>query len=173
MLNEKILTHSKSLSELTCIMMHYFNDLRLSEHAIKAYTYARIISEGEELPEADRFILSAAAILHDIGIPQAIKIHGSAKAEFQEKEGALLVPELLEQAGIQDDKKERIAWLVGNHHTFVLAETDFLLQILMEADYLVNLAEGNQSARSALEVREGFFKTNTGKRLITALFNLE
>jgi len=161
-----------AISKLISVMMQYYKDMRFSEHAIKVYAYAQGIGEGEKIPETDRLVLSAAAVLHDIGISQAIKLHGSAKGEFQEKEGALLVPEMLNQAGIQDNITERTAWLVGHHHTETLAENNLLLQILMEADYLVNLAEGNSPAEKALEIRESFFKTSTGKRYITALFNL-
>ena len=161
-----------SLPKLVSVMMQYFSDVRLSEHAVKAYAYAGSIGEGEALPADKLLILSAAAILHDIGIPNAIKLHGSAKGEFQEKEGALLVPDLLKQAGISSDITDHVAWLVGNHHTKEQAANDLLLQILMEADYLVNLAEGNHPAETVSEISSSFFKTSTGKEYIKALFNL-
>jgi HD superfamily phosphodiesterase len=161
-----------SLSNLLAVMMEHYGDIRLSEHALKAFAYARGIGGGEELPGNDLFILSAAAILHDIGIPRAIELHGSAAAEFQEKEGALLAPEKLALAGIQNDIADRVAWLVGHHHTADLAGGDLLLQILMEADYLVNLAEGRKTAEDAAQIRDAFFKTKTGQRYISALFSL-
>ena len=161
----------RSMSKLISAMMKHYSDVRLSEHALKAYAYAQGIGAGEGLPETELFILSAAAILHDIGIPRAIKLHGSAKGEFQEKEGALLVPEILEQAGIYTIT-ERVAWLVGHHHSYEFAGQDILLQILMEADYLVNFAEGNRPVDTIREVRENFFKTETGKEYIAALFSL-
>ena len=160
-----------SLSKLIGIMMKYYNDARFSEHAVKVYAYASSIAEGEDLPEDKRYIVSAAAILHDIGIPQAIKLYGSSKGELQEKEGAALVPELLSQAGIHNIT-EQVAWLVGNHHTEALAENDLLLQILMEADYLVNLAEGNAPIEKVVEVYTNFFRTNTGKEYVEALFGV-
>jgi len=159
-----------SLSKLISIMMEYYSDVRFSEHSIKAYAYAQGIAEGEGLQETDKSILLAATILHDIGIPPAIKLHGSSKGEYQEKEGALLVPEMLEKAGIKGIS-EQVAYLVGNHHTHELAKDNLLLQILMEADYLVNLAEGKASSEKIQEVYEGFFKTETGKEYVRALFN--
>ena len=163
-----------SVSKLISVMMQYYNDVRLSEHSVKAYAYAHGIGKGENLPESDQFILSAAAVLHDIGIPPAIKLYGSAKAEFQEKEGALLVPEMLEKAGIiQAHIKERVSWLVGHHHTEELAENNLLLQILIEADYLVNLAEGNAPAEKTEQVLNSSFKTRTGKEYIKALFGFK
>jgi len=155
-------------------MMQYYGDIRLSQHAIKAYAYAQGIGIGEGLSDKDMLILSSAAILHDIGIPQAIKLHGSAKGEHQEREGALLVPEMLEYAGLcATDVIERVTWLVGHHHTASLSDSDILLQILMEADYLVNLAEGNRPIEMAQEIRDTFFKTDTGKEYISALFAIK
>jgi len=160
-----------SLPKLIITMMEYYNDVRLSEHAIKAYAYASSIAEEEKLSDSDRLVLSAAAILHDIGIPRAIKLYGSSKGEYQEKEGALLVPEMLNRADIKDIT-EQVAWLVGNHHTEAKAENSLLLQILMEADYLVNLAESSASSEKVKEIYENFFKTDAGKKYIKALFCL-
>jgi len=152
-------------------MMEYYGDVRFSEHSIKAYAYAQGIAEGENLSCEDKHVLLAAAILHDIGIPPAIKIHGSSKGEFQEKEGALLVPGMLDRAGIEGIT-EQVTWLVGNHHTHELAKDNLLLQILMEADYLINLAEGKASVERIREVYEGFFKTKTGKVYVRGLFGV-
>ena len=159
------------LSKLLEIMMSYYNDVRLSEHAVKAYAYASSIGAGENLSEHEHFILCAAAILHDIGIPNAIKLHGSSKGEFQEKEGALLVPSMLEKAGMPGIT-DRVSWLVGHHHQESLAHTDLLIQILMEADHLVNLAEGSHPKEKAEDIRDSFFRTETGKRYISALFSI-
>jgi len=160
-----------SLSKLTGSMMEYYNDIHFSEHSIKAYTYARGIAEGEKLSDNDKLILCAAAILHDIGIPPAKRIYGSSKGEYQEKEGAKLVPEMLAKAGIEGIS-EQVAWLVGNHHTHELAKDNLLLQILMEADYLVNLAEGKASDEKIREVYESFFMTMTGKEYMKGLFGV-
>ena len=159
------------VSKLISIIMRYFDDVSYSEHAIKVYAYSQSIGMGESLPEADMHVLCSAAVLHDIGIPQAIKLHGSAKGEYQKKEGALLVPKMLHQAGIHGIT-ERVSWLVGNHHTHTLAESNLLLQILMEADYLVNLAEENATKERIRDMRESFFKTSTGKEYIEALFGI-
>jgi len=131
----------------------------------------RGIGEGEGLSDCDVTILSAAAILHDIGIPNAILRHGSAAGEFQEREGEALAPSLLAQSGMDKSIWDRVAWLVGRHHTEALASEDPLLQMLMEADYLVNTAEGNLR-ETADEVYKRFFKTETGKSYISALFGM-
>ena len=159
-----------SLSKLLCVMMEYYSQVRFSEHSVKCYTYASSIGSGEGLRSSDMLILSAAAILHDVGIPRALEIHGSSKGGFQEKEGAFLVPGLLEKAEMDSGITGRVSWLVGHHHTHELAESDLLLQILMEADYLVNLAEKKSPAEEIRKVSDEFFKTATGKEYIKALF---
>ncbi|MCL2565688.1 MAG: HD domain-containing protein [Defluviitaleaceae bacterium] len=161
------------LSKLIGEMMSYYGNVRLSEHAVKAYAYAASIGEGESLCEDDMLILSAAAILHDIGIPRAKELYGSAKGEYQEKEGTLLVPDILSRAGMPDFITEQVAWLVGHHHTEELAKDNFLLQILIEADYLVNFAEGNRPSEALQQVYRDFFKTNTGKQYMKGLFSLQ
>ena len=161
-----------SISKLAGVMMRYYNDTRLSEHALKVYAYSRCIGAGEQLPANEMLILCAASILHDIGIPKALELYGSAMGEYQETEGALLAPGMLEEASVQPDIFERVVWLVGHHHTAALADSDMLLQILMEADYLVNLAEGNCPAEDIKVIRDGCFKTPTGIQYIEALFGL-
>jgi len=42
----------------------------------------------------------------------------------------------------------------------------------MEADYLVNLAEGKRPLDDIIRIRDGFFKTGSGKLYIEALFGL-
>ncbi|MDL2248418.1 HD domain-containing protein [Tyzzerella sp. OttesenSCG-928-J15] len=127
--------------KLISMMIDYFGDLHYVEHALKVYAYAYAIGSGEGLAGDDLLTLQCAAVLHDIGIPNAIKKHGSGKGPFQEAEGALLVPEFTEKIGLSNEMTEKITWLVGNHHTIKKADEDILLQMLMEADYLVNMSE--------------------------------
>ncbi len=163
-----------SLNKIMGIMIDYYKDVRYIEHALKVYSYSAGIGGSENLDDDEMLMLLSAALLHDIGIPNAIKIHGSGKGPYQEKEGALLVPGMLKEAGVENPVAiERIKWLVGHHHTEELAETDKLLQILMEADYLVNIAEGRHPEYDPYEIRERFFKTAAGKEYITNIFNLE
>ncbi|MCL2707599.1 MAG: HD domain-containing protein [Defluviitaleaceae bacterium] len=161
-----------SLHKLAEAMMIHFNDTRYSEHSLKAYAYAGLIGCGENLCGDELQILSAAALLHDVGIPRALEIFGSAEAKYQEAEGAKIAPALLCKAGFAGDDVDKIAWLVANHHNESLAPGDALLQILIEADHLVNLSEGKQPTEKIFGVKDGFFKTETGKNLISALFGL-
>lgn len=160
------------LEKLTGLMIEYFRDPRRIEHALKVYAYARGIGGEEGLGEEDMLLLGAAGLLHDIGAPSAKEKYGISTGRYQEEEGALVAPTLLAKVSFPAEATERVAWLVGHHHTEELAGTDRLLLILMEADYLVNLVEGNWPDRQPREVYETFFRTATGKRYLAALFGL-
>jgi HD superfamily phosphodiesterase len=160
------------MEQLIGTVIGYLRNVRSGEHAVKVYAYAAGIGKEEALTPTEYETLKAAAILHDIGIPEAVRLHGSGAGPYQEAEGARLVPAFLEEAGVTGVDKDRVVWLVGHHHTPEKAGEDRLLQILMEADYLVNLAEGNLGDTSPQTVRDSFFRTEAGKRYITGLFGL-
>lgn len=155
------------------VMIEFFRKPRWIEHSLKVYAYAQGIGGEEGLPQDDMRVLAAAALLHDIGIPSAKERYGSSAGQYQEAEGASLTSGLLRRAGLPEGDWERVGWLVGHHHREALAEGDRVLQILMEADYLVNLVEGNLHGKEPREVLNGFFRTETGKRYLRALYNLD
>ena len=161
-----------AIATLIGCMIEHFGETRPVEHALKVYAYAHGIGGEEGVSGDDKAALDAAAILHDIGIPTALELHGSAAGPYQEAEGERLAPKLLSRAAVPERLWPRIAWLVGNHHSEEKAPGDGLLQILMEADYLVNLAEGNLPDRRPGEVYASVFRTGTGKRYLRALFEI-
>lgn len=161
-----------TFSRLIELTMASFANPRWSEHSLKVFAYSLGIGEGEGVDGDELTILGAAALLHDIGIPAALRLHGDAAGPHQEAEGAKLSPALLERAGVPEALRGRIVWLVGHHHREQLAPSDTLLQMLMEADYLVNLAEGNVKGKTPESVLADFFRTATGKRYMRALFGL-
>ncbi len=61
--------------------------------------------------------------------------------------------------------------MVGHHHTYSgIYGND--LQILIEADFLVNLYEDNSSEKSIKTAGEKIFRTKTGKELLKNMFSL-
>lgn len=159
-----------AIHDLIGVIIEYYKKPKWIEHSLKVFAYAQGIGGGENLSDQDQLILEAAALLHDVGIPPALLKFSSAAGEFQEQEGAAATPGLLEKAGLPASIQERVAWLVGHHHTEDLAPGDRVLQILMEADYLVNLVEGNVPDKTPQSVNDAFFKTATGKRYLRGLF---
>ena len=64
---------------------------------------------------------------------------------------------------------ERVSYLVGHHHTYHDIEgMDY--QILVEADFLVNIYEGDMQQSEIVSVREKIFRTRTGKELLDTMF---
>lgn len=110
------------------------------QHFIKVYTFAVMIGEGEQLPKETMEILRAAALVHDIGIKVAEEKYGSSDGKLQEKEGPPVARQMLTEIGYPQEVVDRVCYLVGHHHTYLdMDGMDY--QILVEADFLVNLFE--------------------------------
>lgn len=146
-------------------------DPKRIHHFIKVHSLARTIGVGEGLVDPELLTLEAAAIVHDVGIHPAEKKYGSSDGKLQEKEGPAPAFELAEKAGFPPEISQRIAWLVGHHHTYHDIEgADY--QILVEADFLVNLYEDGASEQAARSARERIFRTQTGIRLLDLMYGL-
>ena len=64
---------------------------------------------------------------------------------------------------------ERVKYLVGHHHTYDSIDgMDY--QILVEADFLVNLYENESRYSAIIETRERIFRTETGRHLLDEMF---
>ena len=111
----------------------------------------------------------AAALLHDIGIHEAERRHGSSAGPYQEQEGPAVARPLLSAAGADESEIERICWLIAHHHSCQAGEdTDF--RILLEADFLVNADEDSLPRASIASARERLFRTDSGKKLLDDIF---
>lgn len=144
-------------------------DPRRVQHLMKVYAYSRLIGRSEGLDARTQNILEAAAILHDIGIHEAERKHGSNGGKWQEIEGPAVAAPLLAQVGADADESARVQWLIAHHHTYDAGEdTDF--RILLEADFLVNADEDGLPRESILAARERLFRTGSGRALLDDIF---
>lgn len=143
----------------------------LIQHFTKVHAYAALIAAGERMEASARECLEAAALVHDIAIPLCIHKYGSGAGAYQEKEGPALVREMLHPLNYDDAFIDRVCWLVAHHHTLTNINT-LDHQILIEADYLVNAFEGNQSQTAQRQMLETIFKTPTAKTLLQNMFAL-
>lgn len=154
---------------LTAMMEYDRGDAPRIQHFIKVYEFARIIGKLEKLDEHTQLILESAAIVHDIGIHVAEKKYGSSNGKYQEIEGPAEAEKLLKVLGWPSDVTERVSYLVGHHHTY--RNMDGLdYQILVEADFLVNLYEDDISPAGQKHAYEKIFKTESGKLLCRTLY---
>lgn len=142
------------------------------QHFTKVYTFAVMIGEGERLPEETMEILRAAALVHDIGIKPAEEKYGSSDGKLQEKEGPPAARQMLVELGYPQEAVDRVCYLVGHHHTYLHMDgMDY--QILVEADFLVNLYEDAASRKVIRSVDTKIFRTGTGRRILHEMFALD
>jgi len=151
-------------------MIRYFGkDARRINHALKVHGFAACIASKESLSENEAFIVEAAAILHDIGIHEAERKYNSSGGKYQEIEGPAIAQSLLTDEDIDTKTLERICFIIGNHHSYQKIDgLDF--QILVEADFLVNIFEDEMPQHSVENVKNKYFKTETGKAMVEGVY---
>lgn len=149
----------------------YRGDAKRIQHFCKVHSYAKLIAENEDMDKKDLFILEAAALTHDIGIHVCEEKYGNCNGKLQEKEGPAIAEKLLQELGFAEDVSERVQYLIAHHHTYDKIDgMDY--QILVEADFLVNIMEDNLSKEAASHAYHTIFKTECGKQICRDMFGL-
>jgi len=158
------------IAEVLKDMIEYFgNDVRRINHAIKVYTIAKNMGEMEKVAEENLLIIEIASILHDIGIKISEEKYNSSIGKYQEIEGPLVAKNILKKYNLKDETLERILFLIGNHHSYSKIDNiDF--QILIEADFLINIYEDKLLKENVMSIKEKYFKTKTGKSYIENMY---
>ncbi len=90
--------------------------------------------------DADPVLTMTVAYLHDIGIHEAERRHGSNAGNFQELEGPPIARRLLEELQAPPDLVDRVVRIVGLHHTPDGVDAPEF-RILWDADALVNFMD--------------------------------
>lgn len=151
-------------------MIAYFGaDVRRVNHALKVFGFAQALSG--HLDEKSRRVLLLAAILHDIGIRNAELRYHSSAGKYQELEGPPVAREMLEAEGVPPEEIRRICFLIGHHHTYSDIDGEDY-QILVEADFLVNIFEDGLGPDAARTIRDKYFRTDGGLAAISRLYRL-
>lgn len=154
---------------MTAMMDYDKGDPKRIHHFMKVYEFSRTIGKMEGLDENTQFILESAAIVHDIGIHISEQKYGSSSGKYQELEGPSEAERLLRGLDWPEDVICRVAYLVGHHHTYHgIDGADY--QILVEADFLVNLYEDEVSESGQKSAYEKIFRTDSGKKLCRMLY---
>ncbi len=119
-------------------MKRYFkNDFRRIGHASRVARYAERIGKKEN---GNLAVILAAAYLHDIGIHEAEKKHGSTAAEFQEAEGPAVARSILQKLGAQDELINEVCDIIGHHH-HPRSEDTINFKVVYDSDLLENMEE--------------------------------
>lgn len=159
-------------NELLLEMIKYYEgDPKRIQHFLKVYEFSKLIGELENLDKETQFILETSAIVHDIGIKAAEEKYQSSNGKLQEQEGPAIAKDMLSSLGYKAGIIDRVCFLVGHHHTYTNIDgMDY--QILVEADFLVNIYEDNLSKEVALKALNNIFRTKAGINLIKTMFAL-
>ena len=150
-------------------METYFGyDKRRIDHAHRVTAYAEQLFKAEG---GDYAVIIAAAILHDIGIHEAERKHGSSAGHYQEQEGPPLARSILKTLGTDEALIEEVCQIIAHHHRPGIVDT-LNFRVLYDADMLVNLAEktngGNKD--NLARVIEKAFLTDSGKKIANEVF---
>lgn len=166
------MNRQEQLRELHLAMIElYRGDPFRIQHFCKVHNYCRLIGMSEGMDEEKLFVLETAALTHDIGIHYCEEHYGNCGGKLQEKEGPAIAKELLERLGFEEKVSKRVQYLIAHHHTYHdIDGMDY--QILVEADFLVNLFEENNSKDGISSTFEKIFKTKTGKKICGEMFGM-
>lgn len=149
---------------LTLAMVDQFgNDTRRINHALSVLSYADRIQDVEG---GDVLVVTAAALLHDIGIQEAERIYGSSAPRYQEELGPPIARSIMEDLAIDGAVIDHVTRIVGSHHSARDIDTiEFC--IIWDADLLVNLRDEGPSRPPEQweKTIEKVFRTGAGKRL--------
>ena len=164
------------MNEISKVMLemssYYAGQPHRINHFLKVYGFAKFIGEAENASPAMQRIIEIAALTHDIGIKLSEEKYGDCNGKHQEIEGPPEAITLLSKIdGIDKETIERVCFLIGKHHTY---GTDFGKdhQILIEADFLVNAFELENTSVQIENAKKTIFKTPTGKKLLYDLYKI-
>ncbi|QUI24076.1 HD domain-containing protein [Vallitalea pronyensis] len=148
---------------------YYAGDPKRIHHFIKVHSFSKQIGELEQLDKSTQFVLEIASIVHDIGIKVAEEKYGKCHGKLQEEEGPAVAKDMLTVLGVDASIIARVCYLVGHHHTY--AHIDGMdYQILIEADFLVNMFEDDFSKSAITATYGNIFKTASGKRICKNMY---
>lgn len=159
------------IAELIFAAAEFFSgDPKRIQHFIKVHSLARLIGAAEGLDGEELLTLEAAAVVHDVGIKPAEEKYGNCSGKLQEQEGPAAAEPLLRKCGFEEGVVQRVLWLVAHHHTYDnIDSADW--QILVEADFLVNLYEDGADGETVRAAMDRVFATETGIRLCRTFFS--
>ncbi len=144
-------------------------DPKRIRHFTEVYGFAKAIGEAELTDPRELEILEAAAVLHDIGIHECERKYGSCDGKYQQTEGVPVAGKILDSLGADAELTERVCFLIAHHHTYTGIDGDDW-QILVEADFLVNISDDNMGADAVRSIRDKIFRTKTGIKLLDAMY---
>ncbi len=142
------------------------DDQKRIRHALMVFDQAQKIVRKEG---CDPRVVTASALLHDIGIKEAERKYNSSSARYQELEGPPVARRILEGLGFDNQVISLVCDIIGSHHSG--GKTDTLeFNIIWDADHIINmLAEENSGKQLTEDSLSKIFRTDTGKEIASRL----
>ena len=136
-------------------MKRYFKtDFKRISHATRVARYAERIGKQER---GNMAVILSAAYLHDIGIHEAERRHGSTAAKYQELEGPPIAREILTRLCAQPGLIDTVTDIVGHHHHPREEET-LEFKVVYDADLIANIEDRQKEAPMAPERLEALLE---------------
>ena len=165
-LPEEVLAQKQDLlkDRVAVEMKRYFkSDFKQIGHATRVARYAERIGKREGGALA---VIMGAAYLHDIGILEAERKYGSAKAEYQEKEGPAVARSIMEKVKANPAVIDEVCDIISRHHHPGPGEsTNF--KVVYDSDLIANLEEKHKDDPMKddhlKEVIDSSFLTQSGR----------
>jgi len=143
------------------------SDFKRIGHATRVARYAERIGKNER---GNLAVILSAAYLHDIGIPEAERKHGSSAPEYQEKEGPPIARSILNKLKANEDLVDEVCDIVGHHH-HPGPDESLNFKVVFDADLIANLEdkikERPMETKRLTEIIEKNFLTAGGKKEAT------
>lgn len=140
------------------------SDFKRIGHATRVARYAERIGKNER---GNLAVILSAAYLHDIGIPEAERKHGSSAPEYQEKEGPPIARSILNKLKANEDLVDEVCDIVGHHH-HPGPDESLNFKVVFDADLIANLEdkikERPMETKRLTEIIEKNFLTAGGKK---------
>lgn len=153
------------------MIVYYSGDMRRITHFLAVYGFAKAIGEHEKLDAPAQEILEIAALTHDIGIRASVEKFGKSSAATQQTEGPPVARAMLTALGCPENVVERVCWLISRHHTFGnIKGQDY--QILVEADFLVNITGLAMKEGTIRKLKKNVFRTEAGLRFLANIYGI-
>lgn len=155
-------------------MKRYFKaDFKRIGHATRVARHAENIGKAEK---GNLGIILCAAYLHDIGIVEAERKHGSHAPEYQELEGPPIAREILTRLRASEEMITEVTDIIGHHHHPREKET-LSFKVLYDADLISNLEEKHKTEPITTDQLAELFDTSllteTANTYARKLFNME
>ena len=159
-------------SVINSMIEYYAGDAARIQHFLKVYAFAKTIGEMENATDEVQELLEVAAVIHDIGIKISEEKYQSAAGNYQQVEGPPIAKAMLLKLGYDEEFIERTCYLIAHHHTYDNIEgLDY--QILVEADFLVNISEEQMTEQQIQMIKQKIFRTDTGLAFLKRMYEHE